>query len=84
MSLEWYNKHIAPHVTPDFCDWWQTFYGPEEHYTATDTIGMPQDEARNEYFLRKGFAWHGWNARQQTYRRPSSTKYDGEDWIEPN
>lgn len=52
MSKEWFDARIQMTSEP-FEAWWLEFYGKPEAYENN------HDE-QDEYWVRKGFAWHGW------------------------
>ena len=58
MSKEWYNKHHLSKETPEFVEWFLSYYGPPELY------GIDQGE-QDEYWVRRGFAMAGWTARSR-------------------
>jgi hypothetical protein len=55
----WFEREHAPWITQDFKDWWEKFYGhPDQCLTQED---------RDEYWVRCGFAWMGWQASFRQY-----------------
>ena len=58
MSREWFEEHFKA-TSPAFEAWWLAFYGKPDDY---DGFQSEQDE----YWIRKGFAWHGWKARAES------------------
>lgn len=54
MSESWYRNTFPSPEPKDFETWWRQFYGPE-----SDTA--PHFRELDEYWVRKGFARHGWN-----------------------
>lgn len=52
MSKKWFEEHYR--CSEIFETWWLTFYGSQDQYTDQD-----------EYWIRKGFAWVGWEAAYQ-------------------
>ena len=47
---EWFAKHHANRLSPEFKVWWVSFYGVPDDYTD-----------RHEYWVRCAFAWTGWH-----------------------
>lgn len=59
----WYETHVAGLPTPGFEEWWLGWYGLVTDYVQTTDGEMNTYDAVEDYFVRKAFAWHGWNAR---------------------
>jgi hypothetical protein len=61
MSNEWYRDHVKE-TSPAFEAWWREFYGSPGDY-AHDV---------DEYYVRKAFAWHGWNAHVKAIEKSAA------------
>jgi hypothetical protein len=62
-DYEWYLERWKSRETPQFTDWWISYYGEPDIYDMTD-IGEV-----NEYWVRRAFALMGWLARIDNERR---------------
>ena len=49
----WYDTNIKE-TSPEFEDWWERFYGAVDQYLDPE-----------EYWIRKAFAWYGWEAAKK-------------------
>lgn len=61
-----YETFIKPVITEEFERWWLGFYGPPENYVYEHEPEYMTDDAMNEYYIRKTFAWHGWSAIKES------------------
>ena len=64
-TKEWYDEKIAPDVTDEFESWWLEFYGPiVAGFFEDEELDVGSTEVEASYYIRKAFAWHGWNGRK--------------------
>lgn len=58
MPYDWYEKKHRKNETPEFVGWFEgkEMYGVESDYSN-------EEDAIQEYWIRRAFALMGWNAR---------------------